>query len=459
MGIFLREGSRRAEKVNSRALFTISIFVCFTQERFRAEIKKLRLIYYLKTLIFTMGSVSTRLSLYLCILVYVSVGNHLTAEKAFVIIGCYNALRSVITISIPIGISQIAEAVSSIKRIKEVLLAEEIEKKTLNYNEKPSVNIKNASVQMESTDVLKDVNLTLESGLICVTGPIASGKSTLLKLMMRDASVTGGEVKVQGRISYASQEPWLFPGTIKQNIVFGEPWNKGRYEEVTKLCALRTDLENFPLGDDTVVTDKGQNLSKGQQTRINLARAVYREAEIYLLDDSLSNLDAHVSRFIFSRCVKTFLADKLCVLVTHQRRILKEADEIIVMEKGRVGRIIGSEEVDDIKLDEDAYETRNRSEFDVNKSLGAINGSEDATEKTKFLDEEQSSNIYHEVKKEGKVDLSSYMDYFRAAGGLKVIFSVAALFLLCQVSSSWFDYFISSWWVKKKLIGELFDLF
>lgn len=136
---------------------------------------KLRIIFYTKILIFTLGSVNTRLSLYLCILTYVALGNQLTAEKAFVVIGCYNALRSVITISIPIGIAQIAEAKSAVKRIKEVLVAEEVHREKRQYNvEKPCIRIIDATVKIEANTLLEDINLSIDKGLIAIAGPIGN---------------------------------------------------------------------------------------------------------------------------------------------------------------------------------------------------------------------------------------------------------------------------------------------
>lgn len=139
---------------------------------------KLRTIFYLKTLIFALGSLSTRLSFYISILAYVTFENSLTAEKAFVVIGAYNALRSVITISIPIGIAQIADAKTSVRRIKNVLLAEERSKaKRSRKSKSTSLDINGATVSIHGMKILNDINLHLDSGLIGLTGPVGNFSS------------------------------------------------------------------------------------------------------------------------------------------------------------------------------------------------------------------------------------------------------------------------------------------
>lgn len=430
-----------------------SFFANKISEQRKAEMIKLRIIFYLKTIIFSLGALSTRLSFYLCVLIYVSLENTLTPEKAFVVIGSYAALRSVITVSIPIGIAQIAEAKTSIKRIKRVLLAEEITKLPQNADgDAPKITIKDCTVTIDNKSVLEVSNLSLEKGLLIgLTGPVGSGKSTLLKLILRDTKITKGIVNISGNISYASQEPWLFPGTIKQNILFGEALDEQRYDSVIKICALRLDLENLPDGDGLVVMDKGSNLSKGQQTRINLARAIYRQADIYLLDDSLSNLDSTVSRYIFNNAIKNFLGNKLIVMVSHQKNFLKDMDKIIVLEKGRIQNIVGSKDIDAIKIESPSsfertpQEDINRLSLLISSTIKLSNDDEILDEETEQLLHQSGYGIYHEKKKQGKVDFSIYMHYFKAGGGFPMLFLIVIIFGLGQLSASWFDFFISSW--------------
>lgn len=146
-----------------------------------------------------------------------------------------------------------------------------------------------------------------------------------------ELEVVDGSYHINGTISYASQEPWIFAATIRQNILFGADFDKKRYAEVVRVCCLEKDMEQFPDGDHTIVGDRGASLSGGQKARINLARAVYREADIYLLDDPLSAVDIHVSKKLYEDCINGYLANKTRILVTHQVFYLRDNDHIIIL--------------------------------------------------------------------------------------------------------------------------------
>lgn len=142
---------------------------------------------------------------------------------------------------------------------------------------------------------------------------------------------TSGSISLGGDIAYASQEPWLFQSTVRNNILFGQYYNRRRYKTIVKICSLEKDFIQFPLGDHTIVGERGVSLSGGQRARINLARTVYREADIYLLDDPLSAVDTHVGKHLFQECIVDFLKGKTRVLVTHQLQYLKMADIVLVL--------------------------------------------------------------------------------------------------------------------------------
>lgn len=141
-----------------------------------------------------------------------------------------------------------------------------------------------------------------------------------------------GSCNVKGRIAYASQEPWIFSANIRQNILCGSNYDAGRYKKIIKACALDKDFELLPQGDQTAVGERGVSLSGGQKARINLARCLYVDADIYLLDDPLSAVDTHVGYQIFDQAINGFLKDKIRVLVTHQIQYLKDVDQIIVLQ-------------------------------------------------------------------------------------------------------------------------------
>jgi ABC-type multidrug transport system fused ATPase/permease subunit len=129
-----------------------------------------------------------------------------------------------------------------------------------------------------------------------VVGKIGAGKSTLLHSIMEETSKTGGSLQVKGKIAYVEQEPFVYSATVEQNITFGLTYNEEWFNQVIKVCCLETDIRTqFPKGKDTVIGERGVNVSGGQKARISLARAIYQRADIYLLDDPLSAVDPEVS--------------------------------------------------------------------------------------------------------------------------------------------------------------------
>lgn len=249
-----------------------------------------------------------------------------------------------------------------------------------------------------------------------------------------------GDLEVWGTVSYASQDPWLFPSSIKQNILFGEKYNAKRYEEVIRACALNYDLSLLEKGDETVVADRGLNLSKGQQCRINLARAIYRTSDIYLLDDSLTALDGHVQDFIFNECIKKFLNDKICILVTQNINHLKQADNMLIMDQGR---ILISEKPDNI------VPTKINGISNQFKDKGLNPTTPDRSEKEiPVLETEQQSSrkqVYRETKKVGKVNLSVYKKYFQLGGGFLIFSCIIFLYVIAQTCESFAEKLITQW--------------
>lgn len=243
-----------------------------------------------------------------------------------------------------------------------------------------------------------------------------------------------GNVDVQGCISYASQDPWLFPSTIRQNILFGEAYDSTRYDEVIRVCALEYDLSLLDDGDLTVIADNGMNLSKGQQARINLARAVYRRADIYLLDDSLTALDTSVQDFIFTECLLKFLNDKICILVSQNHHHLNTSRNVIFLDKG-------------ISLISDNDETNRNAKMNTVKTNYCEKIEQYVIKKEQeFVENELDTNIYKEVKETGKVKWNVYKKYYLLAGGSIVMpLIIIALYTFSFFSNIIANKMLSEW--------------
>jgi len=174
-------------------------------------------------------------------------------------------------------------------------------------------------VVKDTSPVLNEINFSLgPSDLLLVAGRIGTGKTTLLFSILDETIKKGGTQTVKGKVAYVEQEPFIFSGTVAENITFGRVMNKERFQASINAAQLESDIVNLSNGADTVIGERGINISGGQRARISLARAVYSDADIYLFDDPLSAVDPQVANSIFKECILGALRHKCVILVTHQ---------------------------------------------------------------------------------------------------------------------------------------------
>ncbi|RYH11025.1 ATP-binding cassette domain-containing protein, partial [archaeon] len=191
-----------------------------------------------------------------------------------------------------------------------------------------------------SIETLRNINISIKKGeLVAIVGSVGSGKSSLLSCILGELIPIQGNVKIQGDIAYCDQRPWILNDTVQNNILFGKEYEESKFDEAIYASCLEDDITILPGGLQTQIGEKGINLSGGQKARVSLARAVYRDADIYLLDDPLSAVDAHVAQFIFHECICNALKNKTRLLVTHHVHILPFVDKVVLMEDGMVGYV------------------------------------------------------------------------------------------------------------------------
>ncbi|GFN89163.1 tyrosine-protein kinase ryk [Plakobranchus ocellatus] len=184
---------------------------------------------------------------------------------------------------------------------------------------------------------LHDITLTVKKGeLIGICGMKGSGKSSLLAAILGRMQLLEGEVFVSGSVAFSSQDPWIVNGTARDNILFGLPMDQERYDKIIKATRLDKDFETFGAGDEVEIGDRGLTMSGGQKQRICLARAIYSNSDILLLDDPLSSVDVNMGRHIFAQCLKTILHDKTVFMVTHHLEYLPKCDKVLYMHEGSV---------------------------------------------------------------------------------------------------------------------------
>ncbi|XP_066258501.1 ATP-binding cassette sub-family C member 4-like [Euwallacea similis] len=421
------------------------------------EIQKLKIIYYLKAIIVTLGALTMNVAVFLLIITYTLVGKTVTAETVTFVSQSFYSLRSCITVSIPMGISSLAEFCAAMKRFHQFLNAPEFV--PLVYDRKlsiePKVYLEKVSVTIHGQEVLKSVSLDVSSsGLVIVSGNIGSGKSVLLKAILKEYPISNGTMVVNGSISYAPEEPWVFPSTIRQNILFGQPYDEQRYQEVLRVCALTYDLNHFKNLDNTVVGDKGINLSKGQQARICLARAVYKDSNIYLLDDCLSAVDGHVNNHVFKECINGLLQNKLVILISNNFSNIKQVStgNVLFMENGRTLDLDQQQASLDKRItyyiDEDHLFHSEESDDDNESS------EEDALLQHKEFTEPRR-NLYHEENKQGGVLWKNYVAYYKYTGGIVVLLYIIVVFVSCQSALAYSEKLLSKWVDTESVVANL----
>lgn len=301
-------------------------------ERFK-EIKIIKWNSFVKGSVLSSFIFIEKSILFVTVISYVLFGNKITADKVFSLAQFFNLLQLVLAIRFPYAVTNGAETLISIKRLQHFLMLEKKTHSATEKNEFNSIALKDIHLSWETgTKMFKGVNIIIPPGTLCaIIGAVGEGKSTLLQLLLGELIPESGLLEISGNISYSSQEAWLFASTVRKNILFGQKYDPIRYKSVVKVCALERDFELLPYGDNTLVGDRGISLSGGQKARINLARAVYKDADIYLLDDPLSAVDTHVGKHLFEECIVGFLKGKTRILVTHQLQYLKKVDHLVVL--------------------------------------------------------------------------------------------------------------------------------
>ncbi|KAK4880166.1 hypothetical protein RN001_008312 [Aquatica leii] len=409
------------------------------------EMKYIRISSYVRAMYLTFDILIMQMLLYITVLAYVVFNDNIDAQKFFTLTIFYSSLRLTMATFFPQGLGLIAETRVSIQRMNKFLLYSEVETNTLlsmDRKNNKAIEFSNvsASWSTSSKDTLVNIDLSVTRGsLMAIVGSVGSGKSTLLNIILKELPLTKGKITIGGHISYASQDPWLFSSSIRQNILFGETLNLARYNDIIRICALEDDFKLLPYSDKTVIGRRGASLSGGQKARINLARAIYKKADIYLLDDPLSALDAHVGKQIFYECIKEFLKDKTVILVTHQLQYLKHVDRIVLLDNGTIKAEGDFDELqkhlEEFSKSFKEYVTENKTERGAlkkaKKGMGEGN------------DEDQE--IVKEQMTDGAVSKFVYKSYILAGANYTMVAFMVILFLTTQLLISGSAYFMTYW--------------
>jgi ATP-binding cassette subfamily C (CFTR/MRP) protein 1 len=401
--------------------------------------------------------------------VFAGIGNELTPARAFTALALFDILRFPMY-TLPSVINQLISARVSLNRIRDLLTGGEINLiSELEMNSKaPAISIKNGHFGWDSkSDALdanlKSINFEVKPGeLFVVIGTTGSGKSSVISALLgemfalKDELGEVSKVQVRGKVAYVPQQAWIFNETLRNNILFGKPFDESIYTSVLRNSCLERDCEILGAGDLTEIGERGVNLSGGQKQRVAIARAVYSNADLYLFDDPLSALDAHVARELFENCILGFLKGKTRLLVTNQIQFISQADRIMIMKDGRIDAI-GT--YDELLKTCDSFRdliSKQVSEGMESKSEHAEQGEHsDTAKKTAKTDnpkrEDKSSTksnamlIVKEEREVGHVSFRVVWGYISALGSFPLVLSIIFLLILSQLCATGNSVWLSLW--------------
>ncbi|CAM1291421.1 ABCC5 (predicted) [Pycnogonum litorale] len=340
---------------------------------------------------------------------------------------------------------------------------------------------------------LRNINLNVTQGsTVAIIGATGSGKSSLLCAILDQMTLVSGSVTVRGSCAYVSQEHWVLNATLRENILMGSDFDAARYYNVVCSCALNEDISHLPGGDSTQIGDRGMTLSGGQKSRLCLARAVYADRDVYLIDDCFSSLDSKTSKHIYKHVIQGILQDKTLLFVTHSVQYLEQCDDVVMMKNGCISDTGCHNELlkrnesycslieefnnlenekSSLGLNYSARRSKGRTSdakvFGIDDSLpilldrverneehdetSVVSTDEDADEENQISDVSDFGDTADctenaESVERGTISFDTYKAYMRSAGGYMMTTFVLFCFLI-NIGCGTF----SSWWLTKWL--------
>ncbi|KAF2034636.1 ABC multidrug transporter-like protein [Setomelanomma holmii] len=477
----------------------------------KKEIHAIQILLTIRNAILAVGMSMPVFASMVSFITYSQVHSTLNPAPIFSSLALFNSMRIPLNF-LPLVIGQVIDANASIKRIQEFLLAEEAEESAVwDYSARDAVVIKEAdftwerhptqeaedtvagpggppgskaamkkekkekraSAQLQQTtsgtttppasDItaveeekpfeIKDINLTFgRNELVAIIGSVGSGKSSLLAALAGDMRRTAGEVVMGASRAFCPQYAWIQNANVRENIVFGKDFKQSWYDEVVDACALRADLDMLPAGDKTEIGERGITVSGGQKQRMNIARAIYFDADIILMDDPLSAVDAHVGRHIMDNAICGLLKNKCRILATHQLHVLSRCDRIIWVEEGRVQAV---DTFDKLMSENEGFQqlmksTKKEEEREEETAEDVADDVIDDKKDAKKMAKRQKKAValmQVEDRATKSVSWGVWMAYIRAGGGIWVGPLVVTLLVLSQganiVTSLWLSYWTS----------------
>ena len=439
------------------------------------QIEKVNSYRALNEAIFFVSNVATSVIIFL---IHVFSGGVLTPRNVFTTMVLVNVAQMEITKHLSLAVMGTSECWVSVSRIQRFIQTPELKARVEEFipdgNDKRAIIVKDVSCHWSSaSDLRPNGNQNIEEGpddfdglivaldginiefqmgqLTCIVGNVGSGKSAFVSMLAGELPLSRGALKRRAdmTISYAPQDPWIMDGTVKENILLGLPFEIEHYTEVINACGLNIDFAQLRYGEETIVGDRGVQLSGGQRARIALARAFYRNTDIIILDDPLSAVDSRVGRLLFySAIIDLGLKRGKCViLVTHQHQFIAES-RCVMMSQGKISCVGTYQECVDASGGSLSFASQNSSSTDLVKlassshSRGEEKKDDDADERAKMplknaksKSSKQEKEDYKESSQVGELKLDTFLNYLKAMpGGMCTSFFMLVLFIATQGS-------------------------
>ncbi|KAE8994988.1 Multidrug resistance-associated protein 1 [Phytophthora rubi] len=396
-----------------------------------------------------------------CFTTTILLGRALDVATTFVILALTSSCQTPFVIFATAS-DAVAEALTSVKRLSAFLVADEAHD-TIQHEGPPLISFQDADFQWTvdaPTPTLSNISFTLQPGsLTVVVGAVGSGKSSLVNAILGEMHNVRGTRIVRGDMAYASQQPWIQNKTLRDNIIFGEPYEAEHYHRVVAACQLIPDFKMLDEGDQTEIGERGINLSGGQKARVGVARAMYRarKFDFVVLDDPLSALDVHVANAVFVEGLAGVCkgATRILVLNSHYH-LLERVDRVLVMANGQIvgdGRLAELEDQFPFLSREKSSDFNDSSEERVQDT--AASAERECVKRKSSLEVVSKKSAAVSPKKlvgqedrlVGSVRLQTYIDYLSSSewNGRVLFASIVGLFAVAQVFLFASDWFLSQW--------------
>ena len=368
--------------------------------------------------------------------IFVTVKDELEISSLFASFQLINTITIPLMI-IPIFLAQLIGNLVSIKRLQSFLLSEEHKNNFEKINdEKIVIKFDKINFGVKNKILLENIDLVENKGeLIGIIGSTGSGKTFLLNAIMNNYDVISSkqEPKINGDISFCPSQPWIMTETIKNNIIFFSDFDEIKYNTIIDLCCLKKDFEKLSEGDNTMINSTCSNISEGQKIRISLARCLYQNKDIYLIDDIFSALDKNITNKIFKKAICDFLKTKTRIIILNEKSKLSFVDKIIHLEKGKIifsgnySQYKEYHEQNNIKN----ISKENNSDNNINNTKRKFSNdkNDNAIDDILLLSNYKNANDDLNSVSRNKISGKTYLFYIKLQGGF-LIFILLTIFII-----------------------------